>query len=105
MSTTRTVTVSAGINPTADFTVSPTDPRVGQAVNFNASASAAAPGRRIVTYIWDFGDGERTESGSPIASHAYGHVRIVTVVLTVVDDAGRRATFSKTVTVLAATAP
>ena len=41
----------AGSQPTAAFVFSPTNPRVGQSVNFNASASRA--GERLP---WDFGE-------------------------------------------------
>ena len=55
--TSQTITVAGGVNPTAVFTSSPSDPLVNQPVNFNASGSRAAPGRTIASYEWDFGDG------------------------------------------------
>lgn len=98
--TTKTITVGAGPVPTASFVFSPTDPVVNQAVNFNASASTAAAGRRIVSYTWDFGDGTPiVTNGVPVASHGYGSARTYTVTLTVADDIGRTNTTSRTVTV------
>ncbi len=51
----KPVTVTATAAPRAEFTFSPTEPRFGQEVFFNAAASTAAPGHRIVAYDWDFG--------------------------------------------------
>jgi chitodextrinase len=96
--TTRTVTVSQSAAPTAAFVFSPTAPFVNQPIHFNASASTAAAGRRIVNYRWDFGDGTIRDTAEPIASHAYGLPRTYTVTLVVTDDVGRTATTSTTVT-------
>lgn len=67
-SATRTdaVTVTASPAPTAAFTFSPTEPRFGQQVFFNAAASTAGAGRRLVAYDWDFGTG-RTGTGMTVA--------------------------------------
>jgi chitinase len=91
------VIVGAGVNPSASFTSSPTDPLINQAVNFNASGTRAAPGRSIRSYEWDFGDG--TFGQGPITSHAYGLPRSYVVVLTVTDDSGKVGTATGTVTV------
>ncbi len=60
--TAQAVTVAATARPTAEFVFSPTAPRPGQDIFFNAAASTAAPGHRLVAYDWDFGSG-RTGSG------------------------------------------
>jgi PKD repeat protein len=91
------VIVGAGVNPTAAFTSSPTDPLVGQPVNFNASGTRGAPGRSIRSYEWDFGDG--TFGQGPVTSHAYALPRSYVVVLTVTDDSGKAGTATGTVTV------
>ena len=96
-STTRSVTVGQGTAPTATFAFSPATPQPGDTVHFNASASTAAPGRRLVSYVWDFGNGS-TGTGVQ-ASHKYLSARAYTVTLTVTDDIGRTATVSRTVTV------
>jgi PKD repeat protein len=101
VSTTNTVTVTAGAAPSAAFDFSPTDPRTGQPVNFNGARSTAATGRRIVSYAWDFGDGNFGTGQTP--SHSYALPRTYTVVLTVTDDTGRTASASNTVTVVAST--
>lgn len=64
--TSQPVTVTATAAPKAEFTFSPSEPRFGQQVFFNASASTAAPGHAIVGYDWDFGTG-RMGSGQTIA--------------------------------------
>lgn len=92
---TQSLTVSGGVDPTAAFTISPTDPLINQQVFFNAAASKAAPGRKISKYEWDFGDGA-FGSGQTV-SHAYALARSYVVTLTVTDDAGRKATATGTV--------
>jgi chitodextrinase len=93
----QSVVVSPGLNPTAAFTSSPTDPLINQAVNFNASGSRAAPGHTIDRYDWDFGDG--TFGHGQTTSHSFGLPRAYVVVLTITDDSGKTATSSGTVTV------
>ena len=91
------IVVTAGVNPTAAFTSSPSDPLVNQAVNFNASGTRAAPGHTIKSYDWDFGDGV---FGSGITTtHTYGLARSYVVVLTVTDDSGKKGTATGTVAV------
>ena len=51
------ISVTATAAPKAEFTFSPAEPRFGQEVFFNAAASTAAPGFKIVYYDWDFGTG------------------------------------------------
>src|SRR5881628_3786019 len=63
--------------PTAVLSVDDTTPVVGQIVHFDASGSVPHDqGKgRIVSYEFDFGDGNHTrEQSSPFASHAYSLV-------------------------------
>jgi PKD repeat protein len=95
--TSQSLTVGAGINPTAAFTVSPTSPLPAQQVFFNASASRAAPGRSITGYSWDFGDGA---TGSGVTtSHTYAVAGSYNVTLRVTDDANHFAVITQTVAV------
>jgi len=95
--TTKSVTIGATVGPTASFASSPQDPRVGDSVNFNASASSAMTGRKIVSYTWDFGDG--SAGSGVLASHTYTAIRNYTVTLTVKDDLGNTSTVSRDVSV------
>ena len=105
--TIQNVTVVNGL--TAGFTVSPTNPDTTDSVIFDAEASRGSStgfGARnpIVEYIWDFGDPNSpgtVTTNSRIIQHRYTAARTYTVVLTVVDSAGRRATTSQTLTVAA----
>jgi PKD repeat protein len=92
--------VGAPTPPTANVVVSPSGGSgIGQDVFFNASASKPAVGRTIVSYSWNFGDGE---SGSGVTtSHRYSATGSFSVVLTVTDDAGATAQATATVTVAA----
>jgi len=83
--------------PTAVFTSSPTNAKLGEMVYFNGQQSTAAPGRRITLYSWDFGDGD--EETGETASHDYMEVGSFVVTLVVTDDIGKSGSTSATVTV------
>jgi len=94
-STSKFLTVAAGVNPTASFTFSPSAPEVLQSVFFNAAASRAGTGRTIVSYDWTFGDGG---TGSGVTTtHRFGTPGSYTVTLTVTDDIGKTGTTSQSV--------
>lgn len=96
----QSVPVTATEKPKADFVFSPTAPKTGQDIFFNAASSTAAPGHKIVAYDWDFGSG-RTGTGMTIAKR-YDTPGAYAVTLTVVDDTfspGGTAVTTKTVTV------
>ena len=95
--TAQTITIGGGTAPTASFVFSPTAPAPGQMIFFNAAASRAATGRRIVSYEWDFGSG-RTGTGIT-TTKGYDAAGTYVVTLTVTDDAGLQATISQTVPV------
>lgn len=95
--TAQSITVGAGTPPTASFVFSPTNPAAGQLINFNASASRAAPGRTIVSYRWDFGSGSFGDG--PIIAKGYNTPGTYNVTLTVTDDAGQVGTATQSVTV------
>jgi chitodextrinase len=97
----QSVTVAQGTGPVATFTFSPTPVFTNATVHFNASGSTPAPGRTIVSYRWDFGDGSPAQEGEQVA-HSYGVAATYTVTLTVTDDVGRTSVTSRTVSVTAA---
>jgi PKD repeat protein len=88
--TPSSVTVAASTDPTAAFVVSPAAPKANTIVNFNASGSKAAPGRTIVEYIWDFGDGSPVVSTSnALVNHTFFPAGGYNVTLKVVDSTGK----------------
>jgi PKD repeat protein len=90
------VNVETNENPTAAFVYSPTNPKVGEKVYFNASESSDSDGT-IVAYQWDFGDG-RSGNGQN-TNHQYNQAGTFTAVLVVKDDSGNQASTSQTITV------
>jgi PKD repeat protein len=85
-----------------NFTFSPSTPTQGQPVVFDASTTTDPDGA-VVSYSWDFGDGQR--GTGKIASHTYSQGGAFSVTLTVADAAGRAASTTKSVTVGGGTAP
>ncbi|MGQ9601137.1 MAG: FG-GAP-like repeat-containing protein [Candidatus Bipolaricaulia bacterium] len=88
--------------PIADFSWTPLQPKAGETVKFDGSASRDPDGQ-ITAYVWDFGDGK---SGSgKTAEHAYAKEGTYKVCLTVRDDKGAEGKACKDLTVLAAPPP
>lgn len=94
-SDTVAVTVNANQPPVANAGPDQTA-LVGQAVNFDGSASFDSDGS-IVSYHWDFGDGS-TSSGVT-TSHVYSVAGTYTVTLTVTDNGGLTDSDTAVVTV------
>jgi PKD repeat protein len=92
----KTVTVSSGNPPDAQFSFSPSNPKTGDAVIFNAEGSSDGDGH-IVRYDWSFGDGA-TATGETV-SHVYTSANSFRVTLTVTDNDGNKDTREQTVTV------
>ena len=84
------------LNPTAEFTPSTTAGDAPLPVDFDASASNDQDGT-IVSYAWDFGDGN---VGTGVTtSHTYATPGSYVVTLTVTDNHGRTGQASATITV------
>jgi PKD repeat protein len=96
-SATQPVTTAVTQPPTGDWVFSPVPPVVNGEVIFNADAIRAAAGHTIAQYSWDFGDGG-TGSGV-VTRHTFTSAGTFTVVLSVIDDVGQKATITKAVTV------
>jgi len=86
--------------PVASFTFTPITPIAGETVTFNASSSYDVNGY-IVSYTWDFGDGNITSVSSPIITHIYATYGTYEVTLTVTDNDNLTDTESKDVVVIA----
>ena len=79
-----------------DYTIS------GLTVTFDASSSYdpdGSPDGSIVSYEWDFGDGNSATTSSPIVQHTYTQSGNYTVTLTVTDNDGVKSSTTKTITV------
>jgi PKD repeat protein len=97
-SATQNIVVGSSAPPSGDWTNSPVSPVVGDKVFFNADQVLPAPGRTIVQYSWDFGDGSPGGSGFA-TSHVYTLANIYTVTLSVRDDAGQKIVKAHSLTV------
>jgi hypothetical protein len=86
-----------GNAPIAQFTFAPTNPSVGNIVNFDASTSTAPTGRTITRYSWNWGDGE-SETGIT-EEHDFQIPGTFIVILTVTDSAGVSASASRSINV------
>jgi PKD repeat protein len=82
--------------PVADFTFSPIKPFVNENVTFNASTSYDPDGG-IVSYEWDFGDGNN--GTGVIITHSYASAGVYNVNLTVTDDDRAKDSIFKVITV------
>ncbi len=71
---------------------------VGSSVTFDGSGSSDIDGT-IVSYSWDFGDGNTNTGLTPSNSHTYATVGTYTVSLTVTDDGGATNTDTTTATI------
>jgi len=91
-------TIHVSQHPVASFTFTPPDPLVHELVTFNASSSTP-DGGTIVSYTWDFGDGNITTTSNPIITHAYETYGTFTVTLNVTDSEGKWDTASQQITV------
>lgn len=83
------IAISPDQAPIASFTVTPA--LSGFPSTFDASASVSPVGT-IVSYLWDFGDGNLVETSTPIETHTYAASGNYTVTLTVTNSAGTSTT-------------
>lgn len=89
--------------PTASFFFAPTAPSVGTEVLFDASGSS--DDGRIVSYQWNWGDGDAESTSKATIQKDYEAAGTYTVRLTVTDDNGLRASSDQTITVGAPSTP
>jgi len=79
------ITTAGSTPPVASFKVSPENPSTNQNVTFDASESYD-PNGEIVSYVWDFGDGNGVATTEPIAIHNYTSNGVYFANLTIFDD-------------------
>jgi len=84
--------------PKANFTYSPTPPIVNQTTTFDATSSIPGHGT-IVSYFWDFGEGNNLTTVNPIVTQAFAHEGNHNVTLTVTDSQGLNDTVWKFINV------
>jgi len=77
----------------------PSSPRVGQRVAFDASASTPSTGASIVTYKFNYGDGTQESTSNPVQTHAYGAPGTVTASVEITDSNGKTSTKTVLITV------
>ena len=85
------------VGPRAEFTATPEADYPPLDVTFDATASSS-PNGIVVSYNWDFGDGE-TGTGATI-THRYEEKGTYTVTLEITDSSGKTAARSDQVTAL-----
>jgi PKD repeat protein len=96
-STSTTTTSTIAVPTVSLFQFTPQTPQVLQTVNFDGSLSTPGSNRTIVSYAWDFGDGENKTGIRTTHDYIISGVYLVTLVVT--DSAGDTARSSQPVTV------
>jgi PKD repeat protein len=77
-------TGEANTRPTADFTYSPAEPKEGTPISFSGQGTDIDG--TIVSWLWDFGNGDTSVTQSP--TYTFGDAGTYTVTLTVFDNYG-----------------
>ena len=88
---------ASNLPPQGEFTFSPSPAHPDEPVLFDAT-NAYDPNGTIISFAWDFGDGD-TGAGQT-ASHTYREVGVYTVSLTMKDNAGAVTQVERTVPVV-----
>jgi len=83
-STKQVAIVVANDPPTAKFTFNPAKPKIGDEIEF--TSQAYDNDGTIVSYLWDFGDGNTSTEQNP--KHTYDKTGTYNVTLTVTDNDG-----------------
>ncbi len=89
---TMPVAVGVGDPPVAGFSLSPLLPVAGEVVQFTDESTD--PDNRIVSHLYDFGDGSTSPEANP--THTYSDSGNVDVTLTVTDEAGNQNSLTLT---------
>ena len=96
---THTVTIRDTTIPTGlSVTAVPNPPIAKQAATFTATATPSA-NHHIVSYEFNWGDGDSTTTSSNVIQHTYSEARQYMITLTVRDDLGKSSTGFTVITV------
>ncbi|MCJ7570600.1 MAG: PKD domain-containing protein [Candidatus Thermoplasmatota archaeon] len=88
-------------SPTASSSATPTSGTAPLAVHFTGSGSD--PDGEIVSYLWEFGDGQTSSQKNPV--HTFQNSGTYTVSLKVTDDKNAKGTDTIVITVFTSSAP
>jgi PKD repeat protein len=97
-STVYPVAVNSVPAPVVTITVSPSSPPAGQLATLRANAQPA-PGHSIVSYEWNFGDGEISTTSVPTIIKTFSNAGTYVVTVTVTDDLGQKGSNSVSINV------
>ena len=94
-----TITGGENVPPSVDFSFTPANPQVNEAVSFNEAC--LDPDGRIDTWFWEFGDGNTLTVQTPSlpVSHSYVRGGSFNVSLTCTDNRGATGSATKSITV------
>ena len=95
----RSLTVNGPTPPVAQFTPAPASPTTGATVTFDATSSSVGAGATIVQYEWTIDGAAAVITTGPTHTTTFSSAGSHTVILTVTDSLGRKATRVGTVTV------
>ena len=93
---TKKVVVVKNLAPDADFTYSPSSPKVSKDIRFTDQSTD--PEGKKLEYLWDFGDGYTSTQRNPI--HRYASPGSKSVELTVKDDEDAEDSIRKSITLV-----
>jgi V8-like Glu-specific endopeptidase/PKD repeat protein len=96
--------IEVDLEPTVDFSYSPSSPKVGETVTFDASGSNDPEGS-ISSYEWDFNNDGGTDATGQTVSHTFSSSGDRDVTLTVEDDGDNSESLTLTVSVDSADPP
>ena len=86
------------VDPRANMTAYPLQIQEGETVTFDARDSEPIEGV-ITQFLWDFGDGQTSETTTGFTSHRYSIFGMFIVELTVINDQGGKDRATTTITV------
>ena len=93
---TKKVVVIKNLAPAADFTYSPSSPKVSQDIQFTDQSTD--PEGKELEYLWDFGDGYTSTQRNPL--HKYTSPGSKNVELTIKDDEGAENSTIKSIAIM-----